>query len=169
MICTPFRCSTSKISKVARSIHRKCMREKVYALVLYLRLKRTSMKIIFSFRSALQKDLLDYGNRRTALEVQTDGLNIDEVKKKVQSVLGENFVVLTNKEQHKDLYRLLKFEKLFSFFSLSLLLLVGCINMFFSLMMLAIDKKKDISILAAIGAPSSFIKKYSWQRVRSYH
>ncbi|NOT75205.1 MAG: ABC transporter permease [Cyclobacteriaceae bacterium] len=105
------------------------------------------------------KDLLDYGNRRTALEVQTDGLNIDEVKKKVQSVLGENFVVLTNKEQHKDLYRLLKFEKLFSFFSLSLLLLVGCINMFFSLMMLAIDKKKDISILAAIGAPSSFIKK----------
>jgi lipoprotein-releasing system permease protein len=105
------------------------------------------------------KDLLEYGNRRTSLEVQTDGANVNDVKQKIAEQLGENFTVLTNQEQHKDLYRLLKFEKLFSFFSLSLLLLVGSINMFFSLMMLAIDKKKDISILTALGAPALLIKK----------
>jgi len=66
--------------------------------------------------------------------------------------------VLTNEEQHKDLYRLLKLEKLFTFLALSLLLLVGSINIFFSLMMLAIDKKKDITILSAVGAHSSLIR-----------
>jgi len=105
------------------------------------------------------KDLLGYGNKRTALEVQTDGTHTKDVKEKIHELLGESYSVLTNKEQHKDLYRLLTFEKLFSFFALSLLLLVGSINMFFSLMMLAIDKKKDISILTAMGAPSSLIKR----------
>ena len=67
--------------------------------------------------------------------------------------------MLTNKEQHKDLYRLLKLEKLFTFLALSMLLLVGSINIFFSLMMLAIDKKKDITILSAIGADQSLIRR----------
>jgi lipoprotein-releasing system permease protein len=66
--------------------------------------------------------------------------------------------VLTNEEQHKDLYRLLRIEKLFTFLSLSLLLLVASINIFFSLMMLSIDKKKDISILASLGATPSLIR-----------
>ena len=48
---------------------------------------------------------------------------------------------------------------MFTFLSLSLLLLVGSINIFFSLMMLAIDKKRDISILTSLGAPSSIIRK----------
>jgi lipoprotein-releasing system permease protein len=105
------------------------------------------------------KDLLDYGSRRTALEVQTDGSNLNEVQDGVRKVMGDNFSVLTNEEQHKDLYRLLKWEKLFTFVSLSFLLLVGSLNIFFSLMMLAIDKKKDISILTALGAPSLVIKR----------
>ena len=104
------------------------------------------------------QELLDYGARRTSIEVQTDGKNPLEVQKELKRRLGDKFFVLTNEEQHKDLYRLLKIEKLFTFLSLSLLLLVASINIFFSLMMLAIDKKKDISILASMGAPTSLIR-----------
>ncbi len=104
------------------------------------------------------KDLLDYGDKRTSVEVQTDGKDLHGVQLALQEKLGNTFSVLTNEEQHKDLYRLLKIEKLFTFLSLSLLLLVGSINIFFSLMMLAIDKKKDISILVSLGAPTSLIK-----------
>ena len=50
-------------------------------------------------------------------------------------------------------------EKLFVFFSLTLLMIVASINIFFSLMMLAIDKKKDISILSAVGASPTLIKR----------
>ncbi len=105
-------------------------------------------------------DLLDYGNKRTALEIKTkEGANINDVKQKVSEALGKSFRVLTNEEQQKDLYRLLKIEKLFTFLALSLLITVGSINIFFSLMMLAIDKKKDISILSAIGANQKLIRR----------
>ncbi|HNP06946.1 MAG TPA: FtsX-like permease family protein [Cyclobacteriaceae bacterium] len=105
-------------------------------------------------------DLLDYGNRRTALEIKTDeGVNLNSLKQKVSEAIGKSFVVLTNEEQQKDLYRLLKIEKLFTFLALSLLITVGSINIFFSLMMLAIDKKKDISILSAIGADQKLIRR----------
>src|SRR4051812_36037930 len=105
------------------------------------------------------QELLNYGNRRTALEVQTSGIGIHEVQNGIRARLGENFIVKTNQEQHEDIFRLLKFEKLFAFLALSLLLLIGSINIFFSLMMLAIDKKKDISILTAIGGQPSLIKR----------
>ena len=108
---------------------------------------------------AFAKELFDYDTRRTSLEVQTDGSDPQLVQQTLRQTLGEIFSVLTNEEQHKDLYRLVKIEKLFTFFALSLLLLVGSINIFFSLMMLAIDKKKDISILMAMGASPSVIKR----------
>ncbi len=106
------------------------------------------------------RELLDYQNKRTSLEVKTvKGANLLNIQATIKLLLGKNFTVLTNEEQHKDLYKLLKMEKLFVFFSLTLLIIVASINIFFSLMMLAIDKKKDISILSAVGANSELIKK----------
>lgn len=106
------------------------------------------------------RDLLDYGNKRTSLEVKTTAsVDVSKVKKQLDRILGDQFAVLTNEEQHKDLYRLLKFEKLFTFLALSLLIIVGSINIFFSLMMLAIDKKKDVTLLTAMGARQSLIKQ----------
>jgi len=106
------------------------------------------------------KDLLDYGNKRTSLEVKTSSsADATVIKKELIQKMGGDFSVLTNEEQHKDLYRLLKFEKLFTFLALSMLIIVGSINIFFSLMMLAIDKKKDVTILTAMGANPGLIKK----------
>jgi lipoprotein-releasing system permease protein len=105
------------------------------------------------------RDLLDYGNKRTSLEIKTsEGANTFAVQKRLQAALGNSFEVLNHEEQHKDLYRLLKMEKLFTFIALTLLLLIGSINIFFSLMMLALDKKKDISVLSAMGANANQIR-----------
>lgn len=105
-------------------------------------------------------DLMDYGNKRTSLEVKTKaGADLKMVQAGIHKELGERFQVLTNDEQHKDLYRLLNLEKLFTFISLTLLIIIASINIFFSLMMLAIDKKKDVSILSAVGAQPNLIKK----------
>ncbi len=109
---------------------------------------------------AFVQELMDYGNKRTALEVKTtSGSDIKDVRKNIQQELGNSYTVLTNEEQQKDLYRLLKIEKLFTFLALSLLITVGSINIFFSLMMLAIDKKKDITILTAMGASKNLISR----------
>jgi len=106
------------------------------------------------------QDLMSYGNKRTSLEVKvTAGADIRGVQALIQRQLGKTFSVLTNDEQHQDIYRLVKIEKLFTFIALTLLILVASINIFFSLMMLAIDKKKDISILTAMGAQPFLIKR----------
>lgn len=106
------------------------------------------------------RDLMDYGIKRTALEVKTTGRNDTKIiQNQIKQKLGESFIVRTNEEQHQDLYRLLKIEKLFTFLSLSLLITIGSTNIFFSLMMLAIDKKKDISILSALGAGQNLIRR----------
>jgi lipoprotein-releasing system permease protein len=104
------------------------------------------------------QELFRSGNKRTSIEVQTDGTRTLEVREALQQALGSSYQVLTNEEQHKDLYRLLRIEKLFTFLSLSLLLLIASINIFFSLMMLSIDKKKDVSILASLGATPVLIR-----------
>jgi lipoprotein-releasing system permease protein len=104
--------------------------------------------------------LLNYGNKRTSLEIQTDGnTSISSIESSLEKILGERFVVLNHEEQHKDLYKLLKMEKLFAFLALTLLLIIGSINIFFTLMMLALDKKKDISVLSSMGANKDMVRR----------
>jgi lipoprotein-releasing system permease protein len=106
------------------------------------------------------QELLSYDDKRTSLEIKTrSGADIFKVQAHLKNLLGEAFSVLNHEEQHQDLYRLLKMEKLFTFLALSLLLGIGSINIFFSLMMLALDKKKDISVLSAMGASEGLIRR----------
>ena len=105
------------------------------------------------------RELLNYGDKRTSLEIKVEeNANIFTVEGRLQASLGEEFAVLNHEEQHQDLYRLLKIEKLFAFIALTLLLVIGSINIFFSLMMLALDKKKDITILSSMGASHQLIR-----------
>ena len=106
------------------------------------------------------KDLLNYDKRRTSLEIKVkNGYEVDNVRDELRNVLGNNFRVQNNQEQHADIYKLLKLEKLFGFIAFAFILAVGSINIFFSLTMLAIDKKQDISILYSLGATDNLIKK----------
>ncbi len=106
------------------------------------------------------QELLNYGEKRTALEVKTKSdANIYTVEANIQKRIGSNFKVLNNEEQHEDIYRVLKLEKLVASLSAVLLLIIGSINIYFNLMMLALDKKKDISILSSLGASEQLLKK----------
>jgi lipoprotein-releasing system permease protein len=105
------------------------------------------------------QELFNYANKRTSLEVKTTaGADVFKVEDNIQKAIGENYNVLNHEEQHQDLYKLLRMEKLFTFLALTLLLIIGSINIFFSLMMLVLDKKKDISILKAMGAHDSQVR-----------
>ena len=106
------------------------------------------------------KELLNYDDKRTSLEIKTDKeVNIENIEAAIQNVLGKDFNVLNAEEQHQDLYRVLKLEKLFASIAAILLLIIGSINIYFSLMMLALDKKRDIMILASMGADARLLQK----------
>lgn len=106
------------------------------------------------------KEVMRYGDKRTSLELKiSNNVKPSVVQRDLKKLLGESFNVLTLEDQHKDLYRLLKIEKLFAFGGGVLLLGIASINIFFSLMMLVLDKKKDISLLASMGADQSIIRR----------
>ncbi|RSK37608.1 FtsX-like permease family protein [Hymenobacter metallilatus] len=105
------------------------------------------------------QDLLRYGNRRTALEVKaTPGRDISDVKDALKKQLGANFKVLDSDEQHVSLLKAIKVEKMFVFITFAFILLIASINIFFSLSMLVIDKRKDIAVLMAMGASTRTIR-----------
>lgn len=106
------------------------------------------------------RDLLKYGDKRTSLEVKVaDGYSIAEVHSRLKAHLGANFLVKNADEQHAGLIRTVKMEKLFTFLTLTFILAIASFNIFFSLSMLAIEKKKDIAVLKAMGAPEKLIRR----------
>lgn len=96
----------------------------------------------------------------SSLEIKTKpGSNINEVKKALKKRLGADFIVQDSDEQHSSLLRAIKIEKLFVFIVFTFLLLIASVNIFFSLTMLSIEKKKDVAILLSMGSSRSSIKK----------
>lgn len=106
------------------------------------------------------RDLLNYGEKRTALEIKVkEGASVAEVQKRLKAHLGQGFLVKNADEQHAGLIRTVKLEKLFVFLTLTFILAIASFNIFFSLSMLAIEKKKDIAVLKAMGARDSMIRR----------
>ncbi len=105
------------------------------------------------------RDLLNYGDKRTALEVKvSDGFRISTVQDELQEFLGDGFAVKNADQQHASLLRTVRLEKFFVFLTLVFILGIASFNIFFSLSMLAIEKKKDIAILKAMGAPDKMVR-----------
>src|SRR5690606_3908873 len=105
------------------------------------------------------RDLLNYGNKRTSLEIKVaEGYSIGKVKNALRQQLGDGFLVKDTEEQHASLLLTIRLEKLFVFLTLTFILAVASFNIFFSLSMLAIEKKKDIAVLFGMGATDKSIR-----------
>ncbi len=108
----------------------------------------------------LAEELTSYKNRRTSIEIELkENTDPIKVKNELQSLLGNDFKVLQGEEQHEDLYKILRIEKLFVFIIFALVIAIASINIYFALTMLVIEKKKDIAILFAQGGTSGLIKR----------
>ncbi len=104
-------------------------------------------------------DIFEYGNRRTSLEIKVSkNYSVETVREQVKKLVGDEYKALTSEELHADFFKVLRIEKLFVFIIFSFILAIASFNIFFSLTMLAIDKKKDISILSALGANQRLVK-----------
>lgn len=105
------------------------------------------------------RDLLAYGTKRTSLEIRVESRRqMNTVERRLEQVLGPKFDIKNSDEQHLSLLRAVKIEKMFVFITFAFILLIASLNIFFSLSMLVIDKKKDIAILASMGASPKIIR-----------
>jgi len=83
----------------------------------------------------------------------------DEVKKDIEKILGNNYLVQTRYEQNRSLYSVMQLEKWAIYAILSLILVVAAFNMIGALTMLVLEKNKDIQVLQAMGADRNWIRK----------
>jgi len=105
-------------------------------------------------------ELMGYGHRRSYLELKLeDEYDVEDIKQKVQDIVGEEFIVLDEDEQHASLMKAIKVEKSFVFVTFIVIIAIAALNILFSLTLTAIEKKKDVALLKAIGASTVFIRK----------
>lgn len=105
-------------------------------------------------------DLMEYDSLASNVEIFIkDKGQLNKIKKEIKSILGDNYKVYDQYEQQETLYKMMKSEKLAVYLILTFILIMGTFNMIGSLSLLIIDKRKDISVLRAMGADNTLVKK----------
>ncbi len=104
--------------------------------------------------------LLEYSTQASAIEIKLkSGTNQIKVRDEIQQIVGNDYIVRTQYQQHEMLYKVMKSEKFAIYLILTFILLIGSFNMIGSLAMLIIDKKDDIKTLSHIGLSKQGIRR----------
>ena len=108
---------------------------------------------------SLAKTLLNQKDALTSIEIGVEkGENITNLKNKIQNILGNTFSVKTRYEQNEILFKTINSEKWWTFLILAFILVIATFNVIGSIIMLIIEKQKDIKTLQFLGANSDLIR-----------
>lgn len=99
-------------------------------------------------------------NKVSGIELKLkDKKHINKVKKQIEQVLGEDFIVQNRYEQQADIFRIMEIEKFVSYLFLTFILAIACFNVIGSLSMLILDKQEDVNTLRQLGANNQLITR----------
>jgi lipoprotein-releasing system permease protein len=111
-----------------------------------------------SIESAQQ--LLKLGPSVHGIEVKVDDIyNVDQISKSIVKRLGTGYWTQDWMQMNKNFFSALKLEKTVMFIILVLIILVAAFNIISTLIMMVMEKNKDIAILKSMGATSQSIMK----------
>jgi lipoprotein-releasing system permease protein len=106
------------------------------------------------------QDFLNMGNTVTGIEIKVaDIYKADSIAKGIEKKLGFPFWARHWMEMNKNLFSALRLEKRVMFIILSLIVLVATFNIVTALIMVVMEKNKDIAVLKSMGATSRSIMK----------
>jgi len=99
--------------------------------------------------------------KATGIDIKIDNLyNADKVQREIIELIGPYpFHPYTWFELKPNLYNWMKIEKWMMFLVLSLIILVAVFNITSSLIMMTLEKKRDIGILKSMGADQGAVRK----------
>lgn len=108
----------------------------------------------------LARDLFGYDNEVTSLDIKL-GPNVSpgKVKREIERILGDDFLVEDRYEQQRESYRMMQIEKWVTFLILAFILLIAVFNVVGSLSMLIVEKQDDIKSLQHMGASDQLISR----------
>ncbi len=94
-----------------------------------------------------------------ALEISHDQtLSDDETKLKIEEKIGNEYKILTQKDQLGSFYKMVKTENIMVYLIFTLILIISTFNLIGSIIILIIEKKEDLITLHAMGMDFNRIK-----------
>ena len=106
------------------------------------------------------QQLLSLRDTVSLLEIRlTDIYAAEEVSRQVEAVAGEGFVATPWMEMHQSLFRVLRLEKLVTALFIGLIVLVAGLNILILLVMLVLEKRREIAVLLSLGARAAQVQR----------
>ena len=94
------------------------------------------------------------------IELNVDDLNrAGEVALAIEKLVGDRYTTTTWMERNKQLLGALKMERIVTIIVISLIELVGALNIFITLVMMVMEKYRDIAVLMSMGARQEQIRR----------
>jgi lipoprotein-releasing system permease protein len=94
-----------------------------------------------------------YGNAVTGIEIKLNDIyGANRISQDIQEMLGPPFYAKDWMQMNRNLFSALKLEKIVMFIILTLIILVASFNIISNLIMIVIEKGREIAILKAMGA-----------------
>ena len=109
-------------------------------------------KYVFATLSLAQRLTGVQANEVSAVEVKlSKGISATEGKKHLQKVLGDSFVIKDRMALNEDLYKMFQTENLATYLIFTLVLIVALFNLVGAIIMMILDKRKNLYTLFALG------------------
>ena len=100
------------------------------------------------------------GDVVTVLEFKIDDIyQAGAVGTELEKVAGQGFMSTNWMEQNKAIFRALRLERLVTFITIGLIVFVAALNILISLIMMVMEKTRDIAVLMSMGTRKSQIRR----------
>ncbi len=109
---------------------------------------------------AVAQKFFDLEEKVSQLQIMIDDIFAAEnASQELRRILPPSTYVTTWMELNRSLFSALKLEKNIMFLTITLIVIVAALNIIATLILMVMEKTRDIGILMAIGVPSPSIKK----------
>ncbi len=104
--------------------------------------------------------LFDLGDVVSVLEFKVDDIyKADVIGHQLEAAAGKGFMATNWMEQNKALFRALRLERMVTFITIGLIVFVAALNILISLIMMVMEKTRDIAVLVSMGAKRRQIRR----------
>jgi lipoprotein-releasing system permease protein len=106
-----------------------------------------------------EQRILSIGDQVNQIEINVDDLNrAPQIAKEIEKAVGPQFTTTTWMERNKQLLSALNMERVVTIITIGLIELVAALNIFITLVMMVMEKYRDIAVLMSMGARRSQVR-----------
>ncbi len=106
------------------------------------------------------QQLFGLGDLISVIEFKLDDIyKANAVARELEQAAGHGFMATSWSDQNKALFRALRLERVVTFITIGLIVFVAALNILISLIMMVMEKTKDIAVLMSLGTKKAQIRR----------